>query len=103
MNAHQSVKVDERTAVVLHAANTWGYNFILFALLIDIMYRSMVFHEPAWDLFALLGVSGAISTGYLAWHKVMREVFVKRMLLIMAITALFAFVLAAFLAATKAM
>ena len=33
MSTHQSVKADERTVAVLYAANTWGLNFISFALL----------------------------------------------------------------------
>ncbi len=68
MNTHQGVKADERTAAVAYKANTWGYNFITFALLIDIAYRGVFLDEAAWDLFALLFVSGAISTVYMARH-----------------------------------
>jgi hypothetical protein len=50
--------------------NTWAYNFLVFALLIDIMYRAMVWHEVAWDLYALLLASGAFSLVYAIRHKV---------------------------------
>ena len=76
MSTQQSVKADERTIAVMLAANTWGLNFMTFALLIDIMYRSVVYHEQPWDLFALLILGGGIShrvsstaqgTGTLVW------------------------------------
>jgi len=52
MSTDQDVRIDERTMAVARAANTWGFNFISFALLIDIMYRAAVRKEAAWDLFA---------------------------------------------------
>jgi len=100
MSTDQNVKIDERTVAVLHTGNTWGLNFITFALLIDIMYRSVVFHEAAWDLFALLGVCGAISAVYLARHKVLGQVFGWK---VGIIGTLVAFVVAAILATIKAM
>src|SRR5689334_10408851 len=69
MNACETVKRDERTQVMLWA-NTWGLNFVLFALLADIMYRSLVFGEAAWDLFALIIVAGIINFAYAAKHRV---------------------------------
>jgi hypothetical protein len=61
MNTDQPVRADERTAAVAYKANTWGLNFLTFALLVDIMYRAWFLDEAAWDLFALLFVSGTIS------------------------------------------
>ena len=71
MNTHQEVKIDERTVAVVDRSSRWALNFISFALLLDIMYRAAVRKEAAWDLFALLGVSGSISMVYLARHKVL--------------------------------
>ena len=88
MSIHQSVKADERTVAVVHASNTWGLNFITFALLMDIMYRGVVFHEAAWDLFALLGVSGAISAVYLARHKVLGQLSGWKVAILGAVAAL---------------
>ena len=103
MNTHQSVKADERTVAVAHAANTWALNFISFALLIDILYRAAVQKEAAWDLFALLGVSGAISTVYMARHKVLGQMSGWKIAIIMALGALVAAVVSAILTMTKAM
>lgn len=74
MNAPQSVRADERTFAVAHKANTWGLNFISFALLIDVVYRGVVLDEAAWDLLALVFASGFISTAYMARHKVLGQV-----------------------------
>jgi hypothetical protein len=54
-------------------------------------------------LFALLGVSGAISTVYMAQHKVLGQMFGWKIAIIMALGALVAAVVAAILALTKAM
>ena len=35
MNTPEGVKVDERTVAVMNAANTWGLNFVSFAVRID--------------------------------------------------------------------
>ena len=103
MNTHHSVKADERTLAVAHAANTWGLNFIVFGLLIDIMYRAVVFDEAAWDLFALLGVSSAISIVYLARRKVLGQVLGWKVAIIGAVVALVVGAVTAILAMTKAM
>lgn len=95
MNPHQSVKADERTVAVARAANTWALNFISLALLIDIMYRAAVRKEAAWDLFALLGVSGAISTVYMARHQVLGQLFGwKKVILAVILAAVLGFVVA---------
>ncbi len=73
MNTPQVVKVDERTVAVAHAANSWGLNFLTFAILIDIMYRSAFRGEAPWDLFALLGASSAVSAVYMARHKILGQ------------------------------
>lgn len=103
MNTQQSVKADERTVAVLYAGNTWGLNVIIFGLLIDIMYRNVVFHEPAWDLFVLMGISGAISTFYLARHKVLGQLFSWKVAIVMAVVALVSAVVAFIAAMTRAM
>ena len=75
MNTQQGVQADERTMAVAYQANTWGFNFIAFGLLIDVMYRGAFLDEAAWDLMALVIGGGAISTVHLARHKVLGQVF----------------------------
>jgi len=103
MNTHPPVKADERTAAVAYKANTWGLNFILYALLLDIMYRSVVLHEASWDLFALIGLTGVVSVAYMARQKVLSQVFGWKVAILMAAGALVAGVVSAILAMAKAM
>ena len=103
MNAQQTVQADERTVAVAHAANTWGLNFILFALLLDVMYRGFFLNEAAWDLLALTIVAGGISTVYMARHKALGQFFGWRTILVMVITAVVSMIVAAILAMTKVM
>ena len=68
------------------------------------MYRAKVFHEAAGDLFALLGVSSAISMVYLARHKVLGQVFGGKAAIIGVVVALVVgAAVAAILTITKAM
>jgi hypothetical protein len=100
MIAQQNMNADERTVTVLWA-NTWASTFLVFGLLIGITYRSIVFHEGCWDLFALLGISGIIAIVYAARHKV--RVLNRKGVIVMAVGALVAAVISAILAAMKAM
>jgi hypothetical protein len=103
MNAPQAIQADERTLAVARAANTWGLNFITFALLIDIMVRSWFLGEAPWDLFALIVLSGGISTAYMARHKVLGPLFGWKFLMLMVVSAIVAAVVAALLAMSGAM
>jgi len=98
MNTGQCVKADERTAAVAFAANTWGLNFITFALLIDVMYRSFFLHEAAWDLIAMIIVSGAISMVYMARHNALGHLqvilFGRKQVILLATVALVSAVVA---------
>jgi len=98
MYTHQDVKIDERTVFVARAANTWALNFIMFALLIDIMYRAVIRKEAAWDLFVLLGISGTISTVYLARHKVLGQLFGWKLLIFATILAFVVAAISAYIA-----
>jgi hypothetical protein len=69
MDIQQRLNADERLAILMRG-NTWAYNLLLFALLIDILYRAVVFDEAAWDLFALIFASGVVGMVYPARHSV---------------------------------
>jgi hypothetical protein len=90
---------EERSMTVLRA-NTWGLNFVLFALLADIEFRSIVYHEAAWDLFTLLGLSGVVIIAYAAWHNV--SVLSRKSLFVMAVVAFVAAIVGAMIAWMRA-
>lgn len=43
MNTHQSVTPDERTVAVENAGSRWGLIFLLFAMLVDVAHRGVVY------------------------------------------------------------
>ena len=57
MSTDHSVMRDERTVAVENASFRWGFNFVLFALLADVMYRGLFRNEAAWDLMGLVIIS----------------------------------------------
>jgi hypothetical protein len=97
MDTQQLMNADERSAIVMRG-HMWAYNFLTFALLFDIMYRAMVWHEAAWDLFALLIASGAISMVYAILHKGL--ILDRNFVMLMSLLALLAAVVAAVVAFT---
>jgi hypothetical protein len=62
---------DERTVVVEDASYRVAYLFISFALLLDVMYRSLVRQEAGWDLLAIVVLAGAVSTFYQWRHRIL--------------------------------
>jgi hypothetical protein len=101
MNADQSVMRDERTVAIENASFRWGFNFILFALLIDVMYRAAFRHEAAWDLMGLVIVGSGLSTIYQARQKIWGRGWAWKMTLFAMLGALVSAVIAAILAVWK--
>jgi hypothetical protein len=95
MDTQQFMNADQRSLIMMQG-NTWSYNFLMFALLFDIMYRAMIWHEAAWDLYALLIASGAISLLYAIRHKAF--VLNRHSVMVMALLALLAAAIAAVVA-----
>jgi hypothetical protein len=104
METQQSLTADERRAIVLRG-NTWGYNFLVFTLFVDIMYRAVVFDEAAWDLFAIIFASGIISLVYAMRHNILilNRTSVVLMALMALVAGLVGAVVAFILALTNAM
>ena len=75
---------DERTIFIENASYKYGYNFISFALLLDVMYRSLRFNEAPWELLGIIIISGFIITIYQYQQKILGKTWMK--------TALFTFV-----------
>ena len=67
------VQRDERTTAVENASYRYAYLFVAFGLLAITAVRSFVWRETSWDLLALVVVSGAVGTGYQAFHQVLNR------------------------------
>lgn len=89
-NNHR-IERDERSVAVEDASYRVGYLFTVFALLLAVMYRSWFTGDPAWDLLAIVIVSGGITTAYQLRHQIVSSSSARRALL----TAVGAAVLAA--------
>jgi hypothetical protein len=94
MNTPRAVERDERTVAVENASYRWAYSFLTFALLVDVIYRSLVRHEAAWDMMALVIVGGAVCTVYQAREKTLAHGWVMKVVLVACIAGVIAAVLA---------
>lgn len=72
---------DERATFVQNVSCKIGYNFITFTLLLDIIYRGLVFHEAAWDLLGIIIISGFAMTIYQYKQKILDKKWIKTLAL----------------------
>ena len=103
MSTHKSVERDERTVAVENASYKWAFNFVTFALLIDVVYRGAVRNEDAWDLMALAIVPSLACTMYQARQKILGPRVWKALLIGSVVAFVVSAVTAAILTITKAM
>jgi hypothetical protein len=94
MSTSQVVERDERTVAVENASYRWAYLLLTYALLVDVMYRSLVRHEATWDLMALVVVGGAVCAVYQARQKILAHGWVMKAVLVACIAGVIAALLA---------
>ena len=94
MSASQFVERDERTVAVENASYRWAYLVFSYVLLVDVMYRSMVHHEAAWDLMALVIVGGVVCTVYQAYQKALTHGWVMKVVLAACVAGVIAAIVA---------
>jgi len=94
MSTPEIVERDERTVAVENASYRWAYLLLTYTLLVDVMYRSLVHHEAAWDLMALVIVGGVVCTLYQARLKILAHGWVMKVVLVACIAGVIAAVLA---------
>ncbi len=85
---------DERATFIENISFRYGYNFISFVLLFDVIYRGLRFNEAAWDLLGIIIVSGLVMTLYQYKQKILNKNWIKTV----AITFLMAFIAALLIA-----
>lgn len=91
---NKSVEKDERTTFIENASYKIGYNFISFALLLDVVYRSLVYKEAPWDLLGLVIIGGLIMTLYQLKHKILGKYLIKISIVTIVTSFIMAFILA---------
>lgn len=92
--ANKMVSKDERTTFIENVSYKFGYNFIAFALLIDVMYRGVRNNESSWDLLAIIITSGLVMTAYQYRQKILEKTWLKSVALIFVIALIIAFLFA---------
>jgi hypothetical protein len=103
MSPDQSVQRDERTVAVENASYKWACIFVIFALLIDVVYRGTIRNEAAWDLLALAIAPGIICMIYQARHQIWGRRWVRDAALIVCLGGVIGFVVAVILTMIRAM
>lgn len=88
------VTKDERTTFIQNVSYRFGYNFISFALLFDVIYRGLRFNEASWDLLAVVIISGLVMTIYQYKQRILEKAWVKTIILTLVISLVLAFILA---------
>jgi hypothetical protein len=90
---------DERAIAVENSSFSLAYKVIAFAILVDVIYRSLVLKEVSWDLLGIVILGGLVATLYQTRYKTGTRSWVKAALL----SFLAALVIAAVLGLTKLM
>ncbi len=88
------VERDERTESIENASYALGYKVLSFAILLDVMYRSLRFGEAAWDLMGIVILSGAVLAAYQHKHAILGKRWLRMSVLAAAIALVVAAVAA---------
>ena len=83
----KEVSRDERTVFVENKSHSLGYIFMSFALLFDILYRSMKLGQSSFDLLAIIVLGGIITTIYQVTNKILNRAWAKSILLAIFLSA----------------
>ncbi|MFA4886473.1 MAG: hypothetical protein WC601_12010 [Desulfotomaculaceae bacterium] len=97
MKKNNAVEKDERTVAVENAGNSLGYKVLLYAVLLDGMYRSLIMREAVWDLLGIVIFSSLVGTVYQSRYKALPPTWARTALICIAISAVVAIVLASLL------
>ncbi|WBW95405.1 hypothetical protein [Oceanirhabdus sp. W0125-5] len=84
------IEKDERSTYIENLSYSFGYKFISFAILLDVVYRAIRYNQALWDLLIIVILSGLIVTAYQHKHKILGKTLIK----LVALTSAIAFLLA---------
>lgn len=71
MSTGIQIERDERTEAVENASYKWAYSFVSFALLGDVVWRSVWLGQAAWDLMFLVVFGGGLAAAYQQAHHIL--------------------------------
>jgi len=62
--------IDERTKSTVYQSDAYMGRFLLFAILLDVIYRGFKYGDPLYDLLLIVIIGGGISTFYQIKNKI---------------------------------
>lgn len=91
---NKMITKDERTTFIENISYKFGYNFIAFTLLLDVVYRALRFNEAPWDLLVIVIISGLVMTVYQYRKKILGKTWIKTVAITFVATFIIAFIFA---------
>ncbi|MFL0196283.1 hypothetical protein ACJDU8_12025 [Clostridium sp. WILCCON 0269] len=91
---NKKIEKDERTTFIENISYRFGYKFIGIAILFDVVYRSLRFHESSWDLLAIVMLSALPTIGYQYKQKILGKTWMKSAALTFILTFVASLILA---------
>lgn len=91
---NKMITKDERTNFIENISYKFGYNFIAFTVLLDVVYRGLRFNEAPWDLLAIVIISGLVMTVYQYRKKILGKAWLKTVAITFMVTFIIAFIFA---------
>ena len=90
----KDIQRDERTTVVENASFSLAYKFVGFVLLLDVAYRAFAKGDSAWDLLAIVIISGFVSKTYQIRNRIVNKGLAKTFIITIIAGGLAAFIIA---------
>jgi len=87
------VEKDERSASIENASYKIGFHFIIYAIFIDVIYRSLRFHEGSFDLILIVLISLLPTIAYQYKKKIYPKNMIRNIAIMSVIIGIFAFLL----------
>src|SRR5262249_20047619 len=94
MSTAACVERNGRPLTVENASYRWAFLLVTYALLVDVMVRSLARQEAAWDLMALVVGGGVVCTAYQARQKILDRGWVMKAVLAACLAVTLAAILA---------
>ena len=90
--------IDERTKSIAYQGDAYMGRFLLFAILLEVVYRGLRYNDALWELLLIVIIGGGISTFYQIKKKILFNGSVSRKglflyILITLISAVVAFLI----------
>lgn len=63
--------IDERTKSIAYQGDAYMGRFLLFAILLDVVYRGLRYNDSLYDLLLIVIIGGGISTFYQIKNKIL--------------------------------